>query len=43
MYRDACVMRQDGPTVFIQAKHSIGVDGVGKHILDAYNSAKNKV
>ncbi|KAG8193460.1 hypothetical protein JTE90_005107 [Oedothorax gibbosus] len=39
MKRDANVMRQNGPTVFIQAKHSIGVDTVGKHILDAYISA----
>ncbi|XP_035226568.1 urease accessory protein UreG-like isoform X2 [Stegodyphus dumicola] len=36
MIADANVMRQNGPTVFIQAKHMKGIDQVADHILKAY-------
>ncbi|GIY31743.1 uncharacterized urease accessory protein ureG-like [Caerostris extrusa] len=39
MKSDANVMRQNGPTVFIQAKHMVGVDDVAQYILDAYKKA----
>ncbi|CAL1290777.1 unnamed protein product, partial [Larinioides sclopetarius] len=42
MSSDAHVMRQDGPTVFIQAKHMIGIEAVVAHILKAYKDACEK-
>ncbi|XP_077998366.1 urease accessory protein UreG-like [Glandiceps talaboti] len=35
MQRDADLMRQNGPTLFIQAKHMKGIDLVAEHILKA--------
>lgn len=40
MERDAAMMRQNGPTLFIQAKHNIGVAEVATHILDALQASK---
>ncbi|KAJ8320947.1 hypothetical protein KUTeg_002534 [Tegillarca granosa] len=37
MERDAKLMRQDGPIIFAQAKHNIGVAEIA--ILDNYNTA----
>lgn len=37
MSSDAAVMRQEGPTMFVQAKHMKGIDEVANHILQAYN------
>ncbi|XP_055952436.1 uncharacterized protein LOC129988273 isoform X2 [Argiope bruennichi] len=42
MSSDARVMRQDGPTVFTQAKHMIGIEEVVEHILKAYKAACEK-
>ncbi|GFR11149.1 uncharacterized urease accessory protein ureG-like [Trichonephila clavata] len=39
MSADANVMRQNGPTVLIQAKHMIGIEKVAEHILSAYKNA----
>lgn len=36
MEDDAAVMRQGGPTLFIQAKHRTGVNEVAEHIFAAY-------
>ncbi|XP_067144361.1 urease accessory protein UreG-like [Centruroides vittatus] len=41
MISDAAAMREDGPTLFTQARHNIGIEEVAKHILDSYYSAKN--
>ena len=41
MDRDAKLMREDGPTIFSQAKHMVGVPDIAKHILDAYHYAVN--
>ncbi|GFO00796.1 urease accessory protein ureg-like [Plakobranchus ocellatus] len=35
MKRDSKLMRQNGPTLFTQAKHDLGVDEVAQHILAA--------
>ncbi|BFZ23654.1 hypothetical protein BsWGS_26693 [Bradybaena similaris] len=40
MKRDAKLMRQDGPTLFIQAKNGFGIEDVAQHILAAYNLQK---
>ncbi|XP_070560382.1 urease accessory protein UreG-like isoform X2 [Ptychodera flava] len=37
MSRDAEMMRQNGPTVFTQAKHMKGIDVVANHIIKAFN------
>ncbi|GBM98402.1 hypothetical protein AVEN_252861-1 [Araneus ventricosus] len=42
MSADADVMRQDGPTVFTQAKHMIGIEDVVARILKAYQDACEK-
>lgn len=42
MDRDARVMRQDGPTVFIEAKNMKGIDKVVAQILNAYADASGK-
>ena len=39
MDRDARRMRGDGPTVFAQVKHGVGVDGIVAHILAARRAA----
>ena len=39
MRRDAAVMRQEGPTVFTQAKHMVGIDTVAEHILQSHAAA----
>ncbi|GFT58452.1 uncharacterized urease accessory protein ureG-like [Nephila pilipes] len=39
MSADANVMRQNGPTIFIQAKHMIGVEKVAELILSSYENA----
>ncbi|GFY52331.1 urease accessory protein G, partial [Trichonephila inaurata madagascariensis] len=39
MSADANVMRQNGPTVLIQAKHMVGIESVAEHILSAYKNA----
>ena len=36
MKRDADVMRQDGPTLFTQAKNTVNIDKVAEHILASY-------
>ena len=36
MKRDADVMRQDGPTLFTQAKNTVNIDKVAEHILSSY-------
>ncbi|XP_022238539.1 uncharacterized protein LOC106457024 isoform X2 [Limulus polyphemus] len=36
MERDANVMRQNGPTLFIQARHNVGIDDVANYIMQAY-------
>jgi urease accessory protein len=36
MQRDAGKMRGSGPTVFAQVKHSVGVDEIIAHLLDAW-------
>lgn len=36
MSRDATLMRQDGPTIFTQAKHDVGVKDVADLILQSY-------
>lgn len=35
MERDAAMMRQNGPTLFTQAKHNIGIPEISQHILKA--------
>ena len=35
MERDAKVMRQDGPTLFTQAKHMVGLQDIADHLLRA--------
>uniref|UniRef100_A0A0B7BMI2 CobW/HypB/UreG nucleotide-binding domain-containing protein n=2 Tax=Arion vulgaris TaxID=1028688 RepID=A0A0B7BMI2_9EUPU len=40
MQRDAKLMRQTGPTLFIQAKHGIGIDEVAERIIAAYRLQK---
>ena len=35
MARDAAVMRGDGPTIFAQVKHGVGVDGIIAQVLTA--------
>ncbi|XP_006815239.1 uncharacterized protein LOC102805417 [Saccoglossus kowalevskii] len=40
MERDAELMRQNGPTVFIQAKHMKGVDIVISHILKSLQESR---
>ncbi|KAK3733373.1 hypothetical protein RRG08_004800 [Elysia crispata] len=35
MARDSKLMRQDGPTLFTQAKHGLGIEEVAQHILAA--------
>ena len=39
MKRDAKVMRGNGPTVFAQVKHDIGVDEILEFINQAYDEA----
>ena len=39
MDRDARRMRGDGPTVFAQVKHGVGVDDIIAHILTARRAA----
>lgn len=39
MARDAKLMRGDGPTVFAQVKHGVGVDEIVKRIIDAAQNA----
>jgi urease accessory protein len=39
MDRDAKLMRQDGPTIFAQAKHNNGVNEIAKLILAAQKEA----
>ena len=39
MKRDAKVMRGNGPTVFAQVKHDIGVDKILEFINQAYDDA----
>ena len=41
MESDAAVMRQNGPTIFIQAKHKIGIKDVADYILNAYEHQVN--
>ena len=36
MDRDAKLMRQDGPTVFTQARHNVNIDQIAQHILTAF-------
>lgn len=38
MQRDAKVMRGDGPTIFAQVKHGVGVEDVVSHILADFRS-----
>ncbi len=40
MSRDARRMRGDGPVVFAQVKHGVGVDAVVAHVLAARPPAK---
>jgi len=39
MDRDAKLMRQDGPTIFAQAKHMVGVPEIAQHILQSLKAA----
>ncbi|KAL5015012.1 hypothetical protein ScPMuIL_009282 [Solemya velum] len=39
MERDAFMMRQDGPTIFTQAKHGVGVPEVADYIIKAHKEA----
>lgn len=39
MDNDASLVRQGGPTLFIQARHMVGIDVVAQNILHAYQSA----
>jgi urease accessory protein len=39
MERDAKKIREDGPTIFAQAKHGVGVDEIVQHIVDAWRHA----
>ncbi|KAI0223403.1 Urease accessory protein G [Lamellibrachia satsuma] len=39
MRHDSGIMRQTGPTIFIQAKHMVGIDKVVEHILRSYATA----
>ncbi|XP_064599488.1 urease accessory protein UreG-like [Liolophura sinensis] len=39
MDRDAKLMRQEGPTIFSQAKHMVGIPEIAEHILKAYRMA----
>ena len=41
MDRDAYAMRSDGPVVFAQATHDVGVDDVVDHILHTWKAAKS--
>jgi urease accessory protein len=41
MDRDAYAMRSDGPVVFAQATHDVGVDVVVDHILRTWQAAKS--
>jgi urease accessory protein len=39
MARDAARMRGEGPTVFAQVTHGVGVDSIATHILSAWRAA----
>lgn len=39
MDRDAKLMRQDGPTIFAQAKHMVGIPEIANLILQAREEA----
>lgn len=43
MDRDAKLMRQDGPTIFAQAKHMVGIPEITSLILDARQEAVQNV
>lgn len=36
MRRDARLMRNDGPVIFAQVKHNVGVSDIVEHIVTAY-------
>jgi urease accessory protein len=42
MARDAAAMRGDGPVVFAQARHGVGVESVIEHIAAAWRSAPKR-
>eukprot|EP00898_Chlorokybus_atmophyticus_P004474 jgi/Chlat1/5027/Chrsp32S04987 len=39
MERDAALMRSNGPCIFTQVKHGVGVSEIAEHILQAWKSA----
>jgi len=41
MDRDAKVMRQDGPTIFAQAKHMVGIPEIASLIVQGYENSVN--
>ena len=43
MDRDAKLMRQDGPTVFTQARHNVNIDQIAQHILTAFKQQTTAV
>ena len=40
MERDARAMRGDGPTIFAQVKHGVGVEQIAEHVLAAAGAAR---
>jgi len=42
MERDAKKIREEGPVIFAQTKHGVGVDEIVQHILQAWQETTAK-